>query len=86
MEDYNITKEQVIEDLKDAPLWADEFEKYLAVTELPKELAELVFAAYTKGISMYISQYYDEQSKRQAAEKRYADLAIKIVEKQYGLE
>lgn len=85
MGNYNITKEQVIEDLTKAPLWEDEFEKYLEATELPKELAELVFAAYTKGVSLYISKYYDEQAKWKASEKRYADLAIRIVEKQYGL-
>ena len=82
MEITKITKEEALKDLSTTLKEGDFLEK----TELPKEIAVLVFAAYKKGVDEYQMKYWGGQSARAKAEKKFTRLALRIAESFMGDE
>lgn len=80
-----ITKEDVLRDLADAPISSSKEAEYLYKTQLPKDLAALVFAAYTKGVDKYFGKYFQEQCRADIAEGKFNKLAVKVAEQMIGL-
>lgn len=78
----NITKEMVLQDLENAPITVTMEDEYLLKTTLPKEVAEIVFAAYIKGVDRFFNDYYNANKERMEAEEKFRKLAVKMAEKE----
>jgi len=79
-----ITKEGVLADLKKYASYSGTPEKeaeYLEKTKLPKELASLLFTAYTQGIDIYFKKWLDANIKADEYERKYTKLATKLADK-----
>lgn len=56
-------------------------EEFIAKTELPKNLAVIVFAAYKKGVEEYQLKYWSKDSEMTRLKTNYTNLALAIADK-----
>ncbi len=56
-------------------------EEFLTITDLPVNIATIIYEAYRKGVEEYNDKYWNERSKNGKLMTRYTNLALEFADK-----